>query len=129
MKASKEKWREKQEKRPRKEARWSGNPCYASFKTRQHFASKKGIEFTIKFEEMVYPDYCPVLGIKLEHGNGKPIDASPTIDRIDNSKGYVPGNVHVISYKANRMKSNATVGELKMLVAYFERLETSEVRV
>ena len=56
-----------------------------------------------------------MLGISLEQGNGRVHDASPALDRLDNAKGYVKGNVVVISYKANRMKSNATIDEIVRL--------------
>ncbi len=58
------------------------------------------------------PERCPILGIPLARGTQKQNDRSPSIDRIDNTKGYVPGNVQVISLKANRMKNDATDTEL-----------------
>lgn len=56
--------------------------------------------------------YCPILDTKLELGAKVPTLASPTLDRIDNDNGYVPGNIWVISNLANIMKSKATVKEL-----------------
>lgn len=47
-------------------------------------------------------------------------DGSPTIDRIINDLGYVKGNVIVISWRANRIKSDATLAELKAIVAFYE---------
>lgn len=35
-----------------------------------------------------------------------------SIDRIDNSLGYIPGNVEVITKKANSMKNGASNEEL-----------------
>ncbi len=77
---------------------------------------KFGIECSITKEDIVIPEYCPVLLIKLErkYGNYGGQDASPSLDRIDNTKGYVPGNVWVISQKANAMKSSATPKELQL---------------
>jgi hypothetical protein len=51
-------------------------------------------------------------------GAGRVHDGSPTLDRIDNAKGYVKGNVCVISKKANTMKNNATPEEVWKLSEY-----------
>jgi hypothetical protein len=76
----------------------------------RHRAKVKGVPCTIVREDILIPDVCPLLGIKLQH-NSKGY-ASPSLDRIDPSKGYVPGNVWVISDRANTIKSNATPDEL-----------------
>lgn len=84
-------------------------------------AKEKGIPFSISKKDIQCPEFCPVLGLKLEIGGGKEqVDNSPSIDRFDNSKGYTPENVRVISYRANRLKSDATLQELKAVVAYME---------
>jgi hypothetical protein len=77
-------------------------------------AAKNGTDFTIDKSDIHIPERCPILGIVLEvhsgSSGGKP--NSPALDRIDNSKGYVKGNVTVISSLANMMKSSANVDEL-----------------
>lgn len=78
-------------------------------------ATRRGIEFTITIEDVVVPEVCPVLGLSLQPGVSKHGDASPSLDRIDNAQGYVPGNVAVISHKANRLKGDATPEELQLL--------------
>jgi hypothetical protein len=79
-------------------------------------AKKKDIEFNITEEDIIIPTYCPILGIKLRDslGKGTPggVDSSPSLDRINPNKGYIVGNVQVLSHKANMMKSNATAEEL-----------------
>lgn len=59
------------------------------------------------------PNNCPLLGVELvsEGGKGYRPNAA-SIDRIDNKKGYEPGNVWVISKLANTMKNSATIAEL-----------------
>lgn len=85
-------------------------------------AKKRGLEFSIELEDVVVPMVCPVFGIEMRScGNGGgPGDSSPTLDRIDSSKGYVKGNVWVISGKANRIKNNATLQDLRNLIAALE---------
>jgi hypothetical protein len=84
-------------------------------------AKEKGLEFSITLDDIVIPEFCPVLGIKLEKGNGPFKDASPSLDRLDNVKGYVKGNIAVISWRANRLKSDATIEEIEKLIAFMER--------
>lgn len=85
-------------------------------------AKQKGIEFSITEDDVHIPDTCPALGIKLKRGAGVSIDSSPELDRIDNSKGYVPGNVIVISRRANRIKNDATVSELRRIADFIEKI-------
>lgn len=77
-------------------------------------AKRRGIEFTIEKHDVVVPFVCPYLGLELhrEVTDGGRHHLSPSIDRIDNSKGYVPGNVEVISYLANLMKNQASPEQL-----------------
>ena len=80
-------------------------------------AKKKGLEFNIDNTDIDIPILCPILGIPIVkiYTKGKstgPTSNSPSLDRIDNSKGYVKDNVRVISHKANTMKHNATSLEL-----------------
>ena len=93
-------------------------------------AKAKGIECTITPEDLKLPKRCPLLGIEIDYssdkggpGNVKP--NSPSLDRIDSSKGYTPDNVWVISRRANTIKNDATLAELKMIVANLAKLETS----
>lgn len=85
-------------------------------------AKRRGIEFTLTREDIQIPAMCPVLGVPLKIGDGCVQPNSPTIDRIDSSKGYVRGNVQIISHRANTMKNDATLNELRALVRYLEEL-------
>ena len=91
--------------------------------TAKQRAKRMGLEFTIAVEDIVVPTHCPALGIEMSRGTMDERSTSPSLDRIDNSKGYVQGNIHVISQKANRMKNDATLMELKSLVDYLETQE------
>ena len=62
-----------------------------------------------------------MLGLKLNYGPGGSMDPDrATIDRLDGRRGYVKGNVRVICYRANSLKSNATVKELRAVLRYME---------
>lgn len=76
-------------------------------------ASKRGLEFDLVLEDIKVPAVCPLLEIPLVIGQGKVAPGSPSLDRIDNGKGYVKGNVWVISYQANSMKNNSSAEELR----------------
>lgn len=76
-------------------------------------ATKFGIPFNIEVSDIIIPEFCPYLGAKLEFSNtGFHQPNSPSLDKIDPSKGYVKGNVEVISFKANFIKSDLTPEEL-----------------
>lgn len=83
-----------------------------------------GIPFDLTIEDIVIPEFCPVLNIPLATapGHGRNPIASPSLDRIRPDGGYVKGNVRVISNRANLLKSNATVEELKLVVKDLEEL-------
>ncbi|MBE0470604.1 MAG: hypothetical protein IBX55_13985 [Methyloprofundus sp.] len=90
-------------------------------KAKQANAKARGIEFSLQQKDIVIPDKCPVLGIPLKKSISKG-DAgnSPSIDRVDPSKGYTPDNIRIISHRANRKKQDCTVEELRLLLAYME---------
>jgi hypothetical protein len=75
-------------------------------------AKKNSIPFSLIKTDIIVPSHCPILGLALRIGSGSAHDASPSLDRIIPEKGYVPGNIIVISHRANTIKSNATVNEL-----------------
>lgn len=85
-------------------------------------AKEKGLEFNLTIDDIIIPKFCPIFGIELQIAEKIHKDFSPSLDRIDNSKGYVKGNVQIISLKANRVKNNASLEELKKLVNYLENL-------
>lgn len=72
-------------------------------------ATQQNLEFNIDVSDIVIPKVCPILKTKFKFGTS----SAASLDRIDPSKGYVKGNIQVISRKANLMKNNATVKELK----------------
>jgi hypothetical protein len=85
-------------------------------------AKALGREFSLVREDVVIPEFCPALGLKLEKGSAPFQPCSPSIDRVDSSKGYVRGNVQVVSWRANRLKADATIEELEKVLAYMKAL-------
>ena len=83
---------------------------YGNIKTR---SKRLGILFDLDLEDIVIPTHCPYLGtpITFLQGCGN-VDTNPSIDRIDNTKGYIKGNVEVVSMLANRMKLKASKEQL-----------------
>ena len=75
-------------------------------------ARRKGLPFEITVEDIVIPDTCPVLGIPLVRAEKLMTDNSPSLDRLNPDLGYVRGNIAIISNRANRIKSNASIREL-----------------
>lgn len=84
-------------------------------------AKEKGLEFNLfdDIEKLKPPKYCPVLGIKLNILSDN-INESPSLDRLDNTKGYTVDNVRIISTRANLLKKDATLEEMKAIVKYME---------
>lgn len=77
-------------------------------------AAKADTPFDLDLYDCFIPTKCPILGIHLYKDGPK--DNAPSLDRIDNTKGYIKGNVHVISMRANRIKNDSTVEELIKLI-------------
>ena len=98
-------------------------PQYKMYHNAKHRAKKKGIKFEIEMEDITIPTTCPLLGIPilLETGD-KRSPHNPSLDQIVPGKGYTLDNIQVISSRANWLKADATLQELKTLVENLEAL-------
>jgi len=87
------------------------------YKRAKASAVDRNIEFTIEPSDIRLVSKCPILGVPLEYlGLGsKESIYKPSLDRVDNLRGYVPGNVQVVSARANVLKRDATLEELVLL--------------
>jgi hypothetical protein len=78
-------------------------------------SEKLNLPFDLERSDIIIPEQCPVLGIDLFISPDSIGDNSPTIDRLDPSKGYVKENITVISARANRIKNDSTLEELEKI--------------
>ena len=81
-------------------------------------ARRNGLEFNLTLGGLDWPDKCPVLGHVFVPAQGKCMPNTPTLDRIDNTKGYTLENTRVISWRANLLKRDATLDELQKITAW-----------
>lgn len=97
------------------------NPVGKLLQNAAERARKLGLEFSITAADLEpLPTHCPILGIKLiysaagggrvRHGDVR-FNAMASLDRKDNTKGYVKENIAVISWRANRIKNDGTAVE------------------
>lgn len=84
-------------------------------------ALTSGVPFDLTPEDITIPHVCPVLGIPIIVGQTQATDNSPSLDRVVPPLGYIRGNILVLSNRANRIKNNATVAELRLVADFFEK--------
>lgn len=114
-------WKEKNPKRY-----WAGT----AYKSARRRAKIKGLPFnlTIDYLLSIVTDTCPVFNTEFKfRGNKYMRSDSPSLDRIDPAKGYVIGNVVVISTKANNIKSAYQSKDLYKVAQWLEQIEGSSV--
>ena len=90
-----------------------------------HRAKAKNLPFNIteEYVKSITPKdmICPALGIKM-NTSVEDLDSKPSLDRLVPEKGYVKGNVIVVSFKVNRIKADATPEELMKVAIFYEKL-------
>lgn len=125
-------------RRKKQNIRWMNDsrarkPILQMLRSSKARAKKAGLEFSLTEGDIRIPDFCPVLGIRLvfgvKRGSGlKERDQRPSIDRIDNTKGYTPDNIIIVSFRANRLKSDASIGELLAVAEFYRGLDEDRDR-
>ena len=99
-------------------------PEYYLWKAAKRRAKLKNLEFNIEVTDIIIPQFCPLLNIPIVNntGNRCRVDGSPSLDRIDNTLGYTKGNIMVVSWRANFLKSDASLKELLLLTTNLQSL-------
>lgn len=92
-------------------------------------AKVRGLEFNLEASDIssLMVSECPISNVHLKYKRftniGKIGPNSPSVDRIDNSKGYIQGNIQIISAKINRLKGENSIRELltmcKQLINFY----------
>lgn len=93
---------------------------HRKFRNSKTNARRRGIDFSISREDytrLFNDTTCAVTGRRLVLGHPSE-ELRPTIDRVDNTKGYEIGNVQIVSERMNRIKNDSTVRELELIVKY-----------
>jgi len=101
--------------------RYRSDPRVSLFDGAKRRAKLYDLPLEITIDDIIIPDTCPVLGIPLTPGEPANTPTLPSLDRIVPEKGYVPGNIIVMSLRANSIKKNATLDEVRCL---FEWMST-----
>ena len=78
-------------------------------------ARHRNLDFSLTKDDIVIPGLCPLLGIRIIP-NARDRCHSPSLDRVDSTRGYTPDNIQVISSRANTLKNDATLEEMETLV-------------
>jgi hypothetical protein len=89
------------------------SPEYLIWYRAKNNAKEKSLEFNLEVEDITIPTLCPYLGVELLTESNQSRNPNYfSIDRVDSTKGYVKGNIQIISLLANTMKNNATINQL-----------------
>lgn len=80
----------------------------------KHNASKRKLAFEISLEyigDLLDKQYgmCALTGLPISIGASRDGITTASLDRIDNSKGYIEGNVQWVHKDINQIRSNHTV--------------------
>jgi hypothetical protein len=101
--------------------RKNNHPSYTMYSNAKKRAKDKKLPFDLDLEDIEIPLVCPLLGIEIKKGDGWYTDNSPTLDRKIPELGYVKGNVWVVSMRANRLKQDASVEEIEVLLTNLKK--------
>ena len=82
------------------------------------------IDLDLDYLESIVVDKCPILDLPLSWGvrTGKQTDNSPSLDKLDATKGYIKGNVYWLSLRANTIKSTGNSQEHRLIADWIDKV-------
>jgi hypothetical protein len=103
------------------------NPAHLLLHNSRNSAKARGFPHTLSADDIAIPSRCPVLGIPIRAvGESARSPYLPSLDRLDNTLGYTPDNVRIVSWAANRLRGDLSLAEFEdFLAALRTALETS----
>jgi hypothetical protein len=104
--------------RERQKMRFEKDPRRILFEAARCRARRDSLEFDITIDDIKIPETCPIFGIKLSRLCQI---SAPSLDRIDNLKGYTRDNIAVISRRANAMKRDGTAEEHQLIADWIKQ--------
>lgn len=105
--------------------RYLNNIEYMLYNSAKQHSKKLNLDFNLTEEYIkeIYPkdNCCAILKENFIISNKSKNNNSASLDRIDSKIGYIIGNIQVISFKANQIKSNCTLSELELMIKNFKQ--------
>ena len=83
----------------------------AFFQRKRQNSKNKKWEFTVTYNDIEWNTHCPILGLEIDWTAEYRKETSPSLDRINPRMGYVPGNVVIVCWRANRIKNDGSAEE------------------
>lgn len=99
------------------------DPVWSMIRRAKARAAKEGFDFNLTAADISpLPEKCPIFGVTLRISEMSQDPNAYSLDRIDNSKGYVRGNVAVMSYRANRLKNDGTAEDHEAIAQWMRKM-------
>lgn len=119
---SRPEYKEREKKRAVEDRR--NNPFKSTARKARQRAKKKNLECNIdpKYLQTIWTGMCPILGVPLQIGKKRGTISElnlASLDRLDNAKGYIKGNVHFVSFRVNNIKTDATFEEFEQIYEWW----------
>lgn len=97
------------------------------FSAKKYNAQQQGWTWDLSFGDIEWPTHCPILGIELNYFSEVRAEDSPSFDQIVPAKGYIKGNVIIMSWRANRIKNDGSAQEHRKIAEFLDKINTSSI--